>query len=207
MAAATFSVFGSAPVSPTFRALAAATLVSTIVGALLPPEAAAVLLHPNPAYPWSLVLATLAQPDPFLLCITIGVLWVAGPFFGGMFDKRFFLGLYFSSGAVGHLVTSAVLTHAMGQWTPAVGRGAIFALCSLGVGYAHYNGRQRVSLYNGMIDLELRQAVLLVVLFEAYRGWQFGAAGADAAGRAAAVLLAWASFNFEELKAALQQGR
>lgn len=203
MSAATFSIFGSPPVTPVFRILAAVTLVSTLISAGLPPEAKALLLDPNPVYPWSLILATLAQPDPFSLCIVMGILWAAGPFFDGVLDRRTFVGMYFACGAIGHLVTSAMLSQASGHWTPATGRGAVFALSVLAVGYAHFNGRQRVTLYNGMIDLELRQAVLLVVLFEGYRGWQYGAAGADAAGRAVAVMLAWTIFNWDEFKAAL----
>ena len=199
--------FGPPPVTPVLRGLALATLIASGLAWGLPVEARAWLLDPNPVLPWTLVIATLVQVHPALLSVTLGVLWVAGPFFDGCLSPRAILALYLGCGAAGHLVSSAVLSAGQGSWVPASGRGAAFALCALGVGYAHYNGRQQVTLYSGMITLELRQAVLLVILWEAGKVVQFGGLEADAGGRAAACAAAWIYFNQETLRSLLKSAR
>lgn len=190
-------LFRRPSLAPVTRGLIAATILTTLLAGLLPEETKSSLLHPCILRPWTLVLACLYNVVPLWFAGAVAALWYAGPYFDDCLTRREFVGIYLGCGALGHAFCCLVLGAISSPGT--AGLGSMYGLTALAMGVAHFNGRQQVSLYGGVITLELRQLVVFAILLEAATVVHFGAKAAPSAGRAAAGLVAWLYFNKDQL--------
>ena len=172
----------------------------SVIGTLVHTSLPKAIYIPSLIYPWTFVLSTFSNPDGGSLVITIGAMLITRKFFEGMVDSKEYISLWLIGGFLANLF-SAILVKSSGiPYEQAYGIGGTFFPWILGAGVAHFNGSQVVSLYHGIVKVELRELAPLFFLWILFSSINLGGYGSLQAGRSLAGLVALGWFRRAEIR-------
>lgn len=187
------------------RALLGATVVLSLLAPALPFGVWERLVSPAWSRPWTLALANLVAATPGELLTAVVLLWKGGDFFRGCLSGAEVAGLYLGCGTLGQVVVAGfgLLPSELPPLTagPSVG----FAAAALLVAFAHFNARQQLSLFAGLIQIEAQHLIPLYLLFQVSVAQLYLTSGAaplagPPAGKFVSVLAAWAYLRRGDLR-------